>query len=117
MKTIRRPIAIAATAIGSLVLLESTLRTQPLPSVGPVWEYASVTGSSMMGAAICYSSAKGCSYDKAGAGGADSLMSAAAKLGERGWELAAAADEAGTGRTERTLYFKRLKSVINRSDS
>jgi hypothetical protein len=44
-------------------------------------------------------------------------MIAASKLGEAGWELVTVSDADNNNRRERVLYFKRLRSVINRSDS
>lgn len=40
-------------------------------------------------------------------------MWAAATLGEKGWELTSVTD----GSKGRVMYFKRLRSVLNRSDS
>ncbi len=115
MQLARRPIAIATTVTGALILLVSTLRTQPLPAVGPVWEYVTVTNSAVGGTETCFAAASGCKYEREAGRSSESVASAAARLGEKGWELAAAADlQNGKGTV---LYFKRLKSVINRGES
>ncbi len=118
MKSYGRTIRIGVTVAAGIVLMAAVVRPQ-MPSVGPVWEYASVTGVGFDSADICYSTSGGvCRLEHVSAStgqrqGAESLMRAAATLGEKGWELAAATD-ASKGNV---LYFKRLKSVLNRSDS
>ena len=115
-KTIQFGLAIAA----GVLLMATALRPQPLPPVGPVWEYTSVMGSPWMQgnnnggdgrATICQATTSGCKNDAA-----DNMMMAAAKLGERGWELAAVTDVSSGSRTERIMYFKRLRSVLNKND-
>ncbi len=107
-KTIQPGVALVAGILFSAV----ALRPQ-MPAVGPVWEYASVVGlsSAQARATICYSTPGGCRNDVA-----DSMMMAASKLGEKGWELASVTDGSGGG-SGRVMYFKRLRSVLNRSDS
>jgi len=110
-KRIRVGFAVAA----GLVLLAAALKPQMsngVPPVGPVWEYATITGSDA-NSRLCYADTGGCRTDTPNGA---SLMAVAAKLGEKGWELAAAA-ESNDARRDRTLYFKRLKSVINRQES
>jgi hypothetical protein len=93
-----------------------------MPSVGPVWEYASVSSyaTGVDAADICYAIPSGvCRYNHVttSAGGqrqgAEAVMWAAATLGEKGWELTSVTD----GSKGRVMYFKRLRSVLNRSDS
>jgi hypothetical protein len=118
MQSYGRTIQIGVTVAAGIMLIATALRSQ-MPSVGPVWEYASVTGVGFDSADICYSTSGGvCRLERVSAStgqrqGAESLMRAAATLGEKGWELAAATDSSkGT-----VMYFKRLRSVLNRSDS
>ena len=68
---------------------------------------------------ICYAESKGCRREAADSSPmGDAIMVAAARLGEKGWELAAASDISSDNRRgDRILYFKRLKSVLNRSES
>ena len=89
------------------------------PAVGPVWEYASISASPIDSRlSICYADANGCRRESADSRPlSDAMMSAAAKLGEKGWELAATSDVTSDTRRDRILYFKRLKSVLNRSES
>jgi len=107
--------------VAGILLLAAGLKSQ-MPAVGPVWEYSSVTGS-VTGpnrAAICYATANGCRNEKIFAGDPgteDSLMIAAAKLGEKGWELTSVSDVSTNSKPERVLYFRRLQSVLNRGDS
>ena len=128
-------VQVGLTLAAGIALVATALRPQQLPAVGPVWEYASVTGTPAMvsnnggrsfevRANICYAGTNGCrsneqvsSESRDGREIGDAIMSAAAKLGERGWELAAASDASGDNRHDRTLYFKRLRSVLNKSDS
>jgi hypothetical protein len=118
MQSYGRTIQIGLTVAAGILLMATALRPQ-MPSVGPVWEYASVTGVGF-DADICYAISSGvCRYDRitASVGGrpreAEAVMRAAATLGEKGWELTATTEGAkGT-----VMYFKRLRSVLNRSDS
>ena len=121
MQSYGRTIQIGVTVAAGVVLMATALRPQ-IPSVGPVWEYALVTAGATAGdlADICYSTSSGvCRYDhipNTSTGGQrqpEALMRAASTLGEKGWELAAATD----GSKGSVLYFKRLRSVLNRSDS
>jgi hypothetical protein len=108
-------IRIGLTLGAGMVLMATALRPQMqngVPAVGPVWEYATITGSDA-NSRLCYADTGGCRTDNPSGA---SLMALAAKLGEKGWELAAAT-ESNDNRRDRTLYFKRLKSVINRQES
>jgi hypothetical protein len=49
--------------------------------------------------------------------GNEAIMAAAARLGDRGWELSEVNEVQTEHRADRILYFKRLKSVVNRSES
>jgi hypothetical protein len=116
-----RKIQLGLTLAAGIALMATALRPQiptGVPPVGPVWEYASISASAMdTRLAICYAESKGCrreSADSAPLG--DAMMAAAARLGEKGWELAATSDVSADNRHDRTLYFKRLRSVLNRSE-
>lgn len=104
-------IAIALTALAGVLLTSEVLRSQ-MPSPGPQWEYAMVTGSGTK-AFICYGVNNGCKNDEVGTN--DSVMAAATRLGDKGWELASVTESFDRNPT-RTLYFKRLKSVINKNE-
>ena len=129
---------IGLTFAAGLFLMATALKPQMpngVPAVGPVWEYASVTASPSsvsnnggrsfeVRAQICYAGPSGCrSTEQVSANSSDGheygdvVMNAATKLGDRGWELAAATEIASDSRRERVLYFKRLKGAINRSES
>jgi hypothetical protein len=120
MQSYGRTIQIGVTIAAGILLMATALRPQ-MPAVGPVWEYATVTGmSNWESADICYATSSGtCRYDHVttSAGGqrqgAEALMRAASTLGEKGWELTATTD----GSKGTVMYFKRLRSVLNRSDS
>jgi hypothetical protein len=114
-------------AVALLFLLATAIKPQ-IPAVGEVWEYCSVTAStsaapSVPGApvsyrtrvSVCYAASDGCRNEQmTGSSRAEeSVMMAARTLGQKGWELTAAVD---TG-TDRTLYFRRRESAINRNDS
>jgi hypothetical protein len=121
MQRYGKKIQLGLTLAAGIVLMATALRPQMptrAPAVGPVWEFASITGSTIDGRlSICYAETSGCRHEGADSRPlGDSMMSTAAKLGENGWELAATSD-VSTDRHERILYFKRLKSVLNRSDS
>lgn len=110
----------ALAAAAGILLLTVALKPQ-IPAVGPVWEYSSLTGfvTTPNRASICYATVNGCRNEKVFAGDPgtdDSLMVAAARLGEKGWELTSVADVNANSKTERTLYFRRLQSVLNRAD-
>lgn len=129
MQTYGRRIQIGVTLAAGILLMATELKPQ-MPSVGPVWEYTSVTGSAQVmydvgtapqtRATICYANANGCRTEQVNSStgdsnrGTEAVMAAAAKLGEKGWELTAT-NELSSG--YRIMYFKRLKSVLNRSDS
>jgi hypothetical protein len=122
MQRYGRKIQLGLTLAAGIALMATALRPQMpnnTPPVGPVWEYASISASPMdTRLSICYAEGKGCrreSADSAPLG--DAMMAAAARLGEKGWELAAASDVSADNRRDRVLYFKRLKSVLNRSES
>jgi hypothetical protein len=109
---------IGVTLAAGILMTAMVVRSQtPAVAVGPVWEYVTVTTSPPNGgaggrAAICYSTPSGCRADVA-----DNLMMAAAKLGEKGWELTSVTDVSGGIRDARVMDFKRLRSVLNRGDS
>jgi len=115
MKRYGRTIQIGITLAAGILLMGTVLKPQPLPSVGPVWEYASVSSVGFDAANICYANADGrCRNEQVSSSpgnrpGSEAMMLAAAKMGERGWELAAATENNGS-----RLYFKRLRSVLNR---
>jgi hypothetical protein len=111
----------ALVAAAGILLLAAALKPQ-IPSVGPVWEYSSVTASptSPGRAVICYATSNGCRNEQVGSTYRqleDALMTAATKLGEKGWELTTTAEIQSESKSERTLYFRRLQSVLNRGDS
>ncbi len=115
-------IQLGLTLAAGIVLMATALRPQMptnTPAVGPVWEYASISASAIdTRLAICYAESKGCRGESVGSAPlGDAMMAAAARLGEKGWELAAASDVSGDNRHDRILYFKRLKSVLTRSES
>jgi hypothetical protein len=117
-----KKIQLGLTLTAGIVLMATALRPQMptrIPAVGPVWEYATITGSAVDARlTICYAEASGCRRESADSRPlGDSMMTAAAKLGENGWELTAASDVSGDNRHDRILYFKRPKSVLNRSES
>jgi hypothetical protein len=126
---------IGVTLGAGILLMATALKPQmpSLPAVGPVWEYSSVTGSPVTPnlteagepesrATICYATATGCRNEQvtrptgSARQGAEAMMIAAARLGEKGWELTSTTD-VGESRVERVMYFKRLKSVLNRADT
>jgi hypothetical protein len=113
-----RTFQIGLTLAAGVVLAAMALKPQQTPPVGPVWEYASVSGSPNR-TTTCYASASACRNEQTStpldsAQAAEAMMVAAAKLGEKGWELAATGDGSGGAKF---MYFKRLRSVINRGDS
>jgi hypothetical protein len=103
--------SIALTFLAGMLLTAAVLRSQ-MPSAGPQWEYAVVSGSGDK-AFICYGANNGCRNEEVGTYNA--VMAAATKLGDKGWELASATESFDRNPT-RTLYFKRLKSVINKNE-
>ena len=122
MERYGKKIQLGTTLAAGIVLMATALRPQiPTgpPAVGPVWEYASITGSPTdMHLAICYAETKGCRHEAADSSPlGDAMMVATARLGENGWELATTSDVSADNRHDRILYFKRLKSVLNRSGS
>ena len=117
-----RTISVGLTLGAVILLMATVLRSQQTPPVGPVWEYATVTDTFERAptAEICYVSAKGCQYEKVVAPDnhrvQEAMMMAAAKLGEKGWELTTT--NGVDPRDNRTImYFKRLRGVVNRGDS
>jgi hypothetical protein len=118
-----KKIQLGLTLAAGIVLMATALRPQmptDVPAVGPVWEYASISGSlNDARLEICYAGTNSCQHESADSRPplGDSMMTAAAKLGEKGWELAATSDASSDNRHERILYFKRLKSVLNRKES
>jgi hypothetical protein len=110
------------TLAAGIVLMAAALKPQMptgVPAVGPVWEYASITASGADSRlAICYADANGCRRESADSRPVgEAMMTAAAKLGEKGWELTAATDLSGANIHDRIMYFKRLRSVLNRLES
>lgn len=115
-------IQLGLTLAAGMALMATVLRPQMpthIPAVGPVWEYATITGSAADSRlSICYAEASGCQHESADSRPLnDAIMSTAARLGEKGWELTAVTEVSGDNRHDRVLYFKRPKSVLNRSDS
>jgi hypothetical protein len=105
-----------------------------MPAVGPQWEYSMVIGSPLINsrevgrdpvsrATICYATARGCRNEEVTVNakrmddGNEAIMTAAARLGDRGWELADTNEISTERHADRILYFKRLKSAVNRSES
>ncbi len=122
MQRYGKTIQMGVTVLAGIVLMAAALRPQMptgVPAVGPVWEYVSITGSTIdPRLTICYAEANGCRRESADSRPlGDSMMTAAAKLGEKGWELTATSDLSGDNRHDRILYFKRLRSVLYRSES
>lgn len=122
MERYGKKIQLGLTLAAGLVLMATALRPQMptgVPAVGPVWEYASISGSAIDSRlAICYAGTNGCQHESADSRPlGDAMMTAAARLGEKGWELAATSDVSADNRHDRILYFKRLKSVLHRSES
>lgn len=122
MQRYGRKIQLGLTLAAGIVLMATALRPQMptgVPAVGPVWEYASISAAPMDSRlAICYAGTSGCQHESADSAPlGDAMMAAAARLGEKGWELAAVSDLTGDNRHDRILYFKRPKSVLNRSGS
>jgi hypothetical protein len=121
MERYGKKIQLGLTLAAGIALMATALRPQMpngIPAVGPVWEYASISGSAVDARlAICYADANGCRRESADSRPlGDSMMSAAAMLGEKGWELTAATEVSGDNRHDRILYFKRPRSVLNRSE-
>jgi hypothetical protein len=126
MQRYGKTIQIGVTLAAGLVLMATAIRSQ-IPAVGPVWEFASVIGSTQTSyevgspenrATICYAGDSGCRNEQAAAktnlrSGADAMMVAAARLGQKGWEMVATAESSNGSRI---IYFKRLRSVLNRSE-
>ena len=106
-----KTISIALTLFAGMLLTAAVLRSQ-MPSAGPQWEYAVVNGFGDK-AFICYGTRNGCGNDEVRTN--DAVISAAMKLGDKGWELASVTESFDKNPT-RTLYFKRLKSVINKNE-
>ena len=122
MERYGKRIQLGLTLAAGIVLMATALRPQMptgIPAVGPVWEYVSISASAIdTRLAICYAEPSGCRRESADSRPlGDAMMAAAAKLGEKGWELTATSDVSGDNRHDRILYFKRLKSVLNRSES
>lgn len=116
----------AAVLAAGILLTTTAMRSDTqTPAVGPVWEYATVTGQPSVNdytldrtATICYASVNGCRneqvlMEKEGMNFPAATMAAAAKLGEKGWELTAMVNSA----TSRVMYFKRLRSAINKREA
>jgi hypothetical protein len=109
-----KTVSIALTVLAGVLLTSAVLRSQ-MPAVGPQWEYAVVSGAHGS-AEICYAMSFGCKVEKLNGGSEkDAVLFAATKLGEKGWELASAT-ESSERSPVRTLYFKRLKSVIHKNE-
>jgi hypothetical protein len=109
-----KTLSIALILLAGVLFTSVVLRSQ-MPSVGPQWEYAMVTGV-RGNAELCYGRSSGCKTERFNGGSdADAVILAATKLGEKGWELASATESADRSPI-RTLYFKRLKSVVNKNE-
>ena len=120
------PIGVILTA----TLLFVAIRAKSQAPAAQVWEYSSVTGdpSTLVGertgfnsitykasATICYAALGGCRNELVPTTGPDpqgpnAMMTAAAKLGEQGWELTTSTDVTSDYTKARVLYFRRLKS-------
>jgi hypothetical protein len=116
----RRTVQVGAMLI-AILLIATTVRSQA-PATGSVWEYSSVTrypvptnwngGNATCTARICYATPQGCRIEDVTTRVSDSLggqaiMTAAAKLGEQGWELSGSTQDSSN--SERVMYFRRLK--------
>jgi hypothetical protein len=109
-----KTISVALTVLAGVLLTAAALRSQ-MPAVGPQWEYAVVSGVHG-NAELCYSLSFGCKTERFNGGSEkDAVLFAAAKLGDKGWELASATESSDKSPI-RTLYFKRLKSAINKDE-
>ena len=111
-------------------LLFVAIRAKSQAPATQVWEYSSITGdpSTLAGtksgftsftynasAMICYAAPGGCRNELVTTTGPDpqgpnAVMTAAAKLGEQGWELTTSTDVISDYTRARVLYFRRLKS-------
>ena len=128
-----RILQIGVTVAAGILLMGTAVKSQ-IPAVGPVWEYSMVIGSPAIGAynqgegpvskaTICYASAAGCRNEQVSVpakelhDGNEAVMAAATRLGEKGWELTSTSEIATDHRADRILYFKRLRSVLNRSET
>ena len=122
MQKYARTTQITLTVCAAILLMATALRSQQTPPVGPVWEYSSVTDTNEITptAQICYVSTSGCKYEKVSApehhAVQEAMMMAAARLGEKGWELTTT-NGADPRNTFTYMYFKRLRSAINRDNS
>jgi hypothetical protein len=111
-------IQLSVAALVGILMTATALKPQ-VPPVGPVWEYCSVTLATPGRATICYVTVNGCRNEPAGntfRQTDDSLMAAATKLGEKGWELTAATEGTNATNSGRILYFRRLQSVLTKAD-
>jgi hypothetical protein len=109
-----KTISIALALLAGVMLTSVALRSQ-IPAVGPQWEYAVVSGVHG-NAELCYAMSFGCKVERfSGGSEKDAVLFAATKLGDKGWELASATESSDKSPI-RTLYFKRLKSVINKDE-
>jgi len=125
------PIGVILTA----ALLFVAIRAKSQAPAAQVWEYSSVTGdpTNLGGeqtglnsytykgsATICYATPGGCRSEVVTTTGPDAhgpnaqghnaIMTAAAKLGEQGWELTTSSEVFYESTRARILYFRRLKS-------
>jgi len=108
---IRQSILRYGLTLAAGILFTAAALHPQAPGGGPGWHYCSVYNSTRPGSAeICYAVAGGCKYETVNPGGerSSSMMLAAQKLGDQGWELVAAG-----GGDHEILYFKRLKALDN----
>jgi hypothetical protein len=86
LRTLQLGLAVFAGMLLTTVAMKSQM-PNGIPAVGPVWEYTAISSIGNE---------------------SRSVNTAAANLGEKGWELAAVSDH--------VMYFKRLKSAIHRNE-
>lgn len=128
MQTRGKVIRIGGILIVGILSISTVVRSQA-PAENS-WEYASMIGSprndawntsagghsATVKASICYATLHGCRLEEISTPitdsnhAADSLMTAAARLGTQGWEFASATEFANSTVSERVMYFRRLKS-------
>jgi len=125
----KRGIYLGILALAGILILSTAVRSQTRS--GATWEYASVWGRPLTSnvtstssqfkkiwqgiAQICYATPEGCRFEEITTEGdyeregAIAMMTAAAKLGNDGWELTSATEAPYTSLVERTLFFRRQR--------
>ena len=128
MRPYGRIIQIGVILTAALLLV--AIRAKSQAPAARVWEYSSVTGDPKTffrstnvfesnaykeSATICYAAPAGCRDEVVtitgpNAQGRNAVMTAAAKLGEQGWELTTSTEVSSNDLREQVLYFRRSKS-------